>query len=76
MLTWILEEQRRSEDAGQMRGDRSRQPRPCPLLEAGLVLWYQEGRKRKRVQVSVAGSCRSEKMEESESDDSHFLGKR
>ena len=49
-----------------MRGDRSRQQRPCPLLGAGLVLWYQEGRKRKRVQVSVAGSCRSEKMEESE----------
>lgn len=49
MLTWILEEQRRSEDAGQMRGDRSRQQRPCPLLGAGLVLWYQEGRKRKRV---------------------------
>lgn len=67
MLTWILEEQRRSEEAGQTeRGDRSRQQRPCPLLGAGLVLRYQEGRKRKRVQVSVAGSCRREKMEESE----------
>lgn len=41
---------------GEVSWDGPRAQRGCPLIGARLILWYREGRQRKRARMTVAGS--------------------